>query len=305
MKAKATKMKPELKAVFQRDVEAVDSYLLSNGYISKSDDNENRIIDAEFYALTAGGKRIRPVLCIEFYKLFGGKGDVTEIASCLELMHTFSLIHDDMPEMDNDDMRRGKPSVHCAYGVDTALLAGDGLAILPFEIISDRALSGDISPETAVRLVNCLSKAAGNQGMIMGQRLDLISENEKIDLEFLKRMSSLKTGCILSASAQFGAILAGANDKDIMKAAEYAENFGLAFQIIDDILDITGSENELGKPIGSDEKRSKDTYATTMGVDAAYNEAKRYTETAVAAISNIDGSELLCELAYDLLDRRH
>ncbi|MCD7771714.1 MAG: polyprenyl synthetase family protein [Oscillospiraceae bacterium] len=298
-------MKPEFQATFQHDVEAVDQYLYSNGYISKSDDEEQKVVDAEYYALTAGGKRIRPVLCIEFYKLFGGKGDVTEIASCLELMHTFSLIHDDMPEMDNDDMRRGKPSVHCAYGVDTALLAGDGLAILPFEIISDKALSGDISPETAMKLINCLSKAAGNQGMIMGQQLDLISEGRQVDLKFLKRMSSLKTGCILSASAQFGAILVGTDEENVKKAAEYAENIGLAFQIVDDILDITGSENEFGKPIGSDEKRSKDTYATIMGIDSAYKEAKRYTESAVAAISSINGSELLCELAYDLLNRKH
>jgi len=298
-------MKPEFQAIFHQDVKAVDKYLYDNGYISKSDNEEQKVTDAEFYALTAGGKRIRPVLCIEFYKLFGGKDDITEMASCLELMHTFSLIHDDMPEMDNDDMRRGKPSVHCAYGADTALLAGDGLAILPFEIISDSALKGDISSETAVRLINCLSKAAGNQGMILGQRLDLISENKKVDLDFLKRMSSLKTGCILSASAQFGAILAGADDECIRKAAEYAENFGLAFQIIDDILDITGTEKELGKPIGSDEKRSKDTYATIMGIDSAYSEAERYTEVAVAAISGMKGSELLCELAYNLLDRRH
>ncbi len=298
-------MKPEFKAIFQQDVETVDAYLYKNGYISKSDDEEKKIVDAEFYALTAGGKRIRPVLCIEFYKLFGGKKDITEIASCLELMHTFSLIHDDMPEMDNDDMRRGKPSVHCAYGADTALLAGDGLAILPFEIISDKALNGDISPETAIRLINCLSKAAGNQGMIMGQKLDLISEGKQVDLEFLNRMSSLKTGCILSASAQFGAILAGTSEENIRKAAEYAENIGLAFQIIDDILDITGSEDELGKPIGSDEKRSKDTYANILGISGAYAEAERYTESAVSAISGIHGSELLCELAYELLDRRH
>ncbi len=300
-----TRLKPEYKAVFLQDVEAVDKYLMNNGYISASDDEEQKVIDAEFYALTAGGKRIRPVLCIEFYKLFGGKSDVAEIAACLELMHTFSLIHDDMPEMDNDDMRRGKPSVHCAYGVDTALLAGDGLAILPFEIISDKALSGDISHETAVKLINCLSKAAGNQGMIMGQRLDLISEGKQVGLEFLKRMSGFKTGCILSASAQFGAILAGADDGGVKKAAEYAENLGLSFQIIDDILDVTGSENELGKPIGSDEKRNKDTYATIMGIDTAYDEAERYTEAAVLAISDLEGSELLAELAYDLLGRKH
>ncbi len=298
-------MKPELQAVFQQDVTAVDKYIHDNGYIYASDGEENRVIDAEFYALSAGGKRIRPVLCIEFYKLFGGKDDITEIASCLELMHTFSLIHDDMPEMDNDDMRRGKPSVHCAYGADTALLAGDGLAILPFEIISDKALKGDISADTAVRLINCLSKAAGNLGMIMGQRLDLISEGKEVDLDFLKRMSLLKTGCILSASAQLGTILAGAGEDNIKKAAEYAENIGLAFQIIDDILDITGSESELGKPIGSDEKRLKDTYAAIMGIDSAYEEAKHYTEIAVSAISDIPGSELLCELACDLLDRKH
>lgn len=298
-------MKPEHQAAFQQDVEAVDSYLYSNGYIFRSDTEEQKVIDAEFYALTAGGKRIRPVLCIEFYKLFGGKSDVTEIAACLELMHTFSLIHDDMPEMDNDDMRRGKPSVHCAYGADTALLAGDGLAILPFEIISDKTLKGDISADTAVKLINCLSKAAGNLGMIMGQLLDLISEGKEVDPDFLKRMSSLKTGCILSASAQFGAILAGTGENNIKKATKYAENIGLAFQITDDILDITGSETELGKPVGSDEKRLKDTYATIMGIDSAYEEAKRYTEIAVSAISDTPGSELLCELAYDLLDRKH
>ena len=141
--------------------------------------------------------------------------------------------------------------------------------------------------------------------MIMGQQLDLISEGKRVDLEFLRRMSSLKTGCILSASAQFGAMLAGTDEENVKKAAECAENIGLAFQIIDDILDITGSENELGKPIGSDEKRSKDTYATIMGIDSTYKEAERYTESAVAAISGINGSELLCELAYGLLNRKH
>ncbi len=290
--------------VFSDDVALINSVIENLGYLKCTSDRSNSVIAAEKYGLCAGGKRIRPVLCLEFYKLFGGKEDISEIAACLELIHTFSLIHDDMPEMDNDSMRRGKPSVHAAYGADIALLAGDGLSLLPFEIISANALAGKISYETAVKLTSYLSCASGNMGMIMGQMLDIISEGQDVDIEFLKEMSAKKTGFLLMASAAFGAILAGAEQCDVKRAEEYAANLGMSFQIVDDILDVIGTESELGKPIGSDKIRNKNTFADVLGIDKAYELAQRYTESAVAQIKDLNGSQLLCELASDLVKRR-
>lgn len=283
------------------DIEAVNSALKSCQYLIC---DKEKVIQAENYALSAGGKRIRPVLCMEFYRLFGGTQDISDIAVCLEMIHTFSLIHDDMPEMDNDDLRRGKPSCHVAYGADIALLAGDSLSLLPFEIISDKAKSGKISFETAVKLIGELSSAAGHRGMIMGQELDLYSEGISADKEFLTRMSSLKTGCLLKASCKFGAIIAGCKDKDINAAETYAENLGLAFQIVDDILDVVGDEKLLGKPIGSDKERNKNTFADVMGIENAEKLAAGYTAAAVEAIKDYEGSQFLCELAESLLTRK-
>lgn len=297
-------MNSEYKKLFDSDVKSVNRALVSCEYLNSSGFEAKKVLEAESYGLSAGGKRIRPVLCIEFYKLFGGKADISDIAVCLELIHTFSLIHDDMPEMDNDLVRRGKPSVHAAFGADIALLAGDGLTLLPFEIISRQALDGSISALTAVRLINCLSSAAGSRGMIMGQELDLMSEGKDVDTEFLKTMSSLKTGCLLKASAAFGAVLAEADEEKVKSAEEYAENLGLAFQIVDDILDVVGSEEELGKPIGSDKERNKNTFADILGVKRSYELAREYTEKAVSAIEKYSDSGFLCELARELVLRK-
>ena len=294
-------MSEAFKERLSSDIEAVNSALKSCPYLRCE---QEKVIRAENYALSAGGKRIRPVLCMEFYRLFGGTQDISDIAICLEIIHTFSLIHDDMPEMDNDDLRRGKPSCHIAYGTDIALLAGDGLSLLPFEIISDKAKSGKISYETAVRLMSELSGAAGHRGMIMGQELDLCSEGIGADREFLTKMSSLKTGCLLKASCKFGAILAGCGDKEINAAETYAENLGLSFQIVDDILDVVGDEKLLGKPIGSDKERNKNTFADIMGIEKVEKLACEYTAAAVEAIKDYEGSQFLCELANSLLIRK-
>lgn len=294
-------MNDTFKERLSSDIEAVNSALKSCQYLSCDDE---KVIQAENYALSAGGKRIRPVLCMEFYRLFGGKKDISDIAICLEMIHTFSLIHDDMPEMDNDDLRRGKPSCHIAYGTDIALLAGDGLSLLPFEIISDKAKLGKISFETAVRLMGELSGAAGHRGMIMGQELDLMSEGISTDAEFLTKMSSLKTGCLLKASCKFGAILAGCEDTEVKAAEAYAENLGLAFQIIDDILDVVGDEKLLGKPIGSDKERNKNTFADVMGIENAEKLANEYTSAAIYAVKDYEGSQFLCKLAESLLSRK-
>ncbi len=285
----------------REDIDTVSATLKACPYLRCEGE---KVIEAENYALSAGGKRIRPVLCMEFYRLFGGTGDVSDIACCLEMIHTFSLIHDDMPEMDNDDLRRGKPSCHIAYGTDIALLAGDGLSLLPFEIISDKARSGEIGFETAVRLMSELSGAAGHRGMIMGQELDLLSEGVEADVGFLTKMSSLKTGCLLKAACKFGAILANGSDEQLMAAAEYAQNLGLAFQIVDDILDVIGNEALLGKPIGSDKERNKNTFADVLGIDGAEKSAAEYTASAIEAIKDYEGSQFLCELASSLLVRK-
>lgn len=265
---------------------------------------DEKVIEAQNYALSAGGKRIRPVLCLAFYKMFGGIDDITELACCLELMHTFSLIHDDMPEMDNDDFRRGKPSTHKAFGEDIALLAGDGLAILPFEIISRSALSGKISFETASRLVNLLASSIGNKGMIAGQMLDIYSEEKCVYEAFLINMSRLKTGRLLKASCLFGAILAGADDKMLVAAEVYAENIGLAFQMVDDVLDVTSDIETLGKPIGSDKERHKQTFVDVYGIDGTLNRAKQLTQKAVSVISEYNNHEFLTDLANYLTERK-
>ncbi|MBQ8623496.1 MAG: polyprenyl synthetase family protein [Oscillospiraceae bacterium] len=264
---------------------------------------DEKVIEAENYALSAGGKRIRPILCLAFYKLFGGDNDISEIACCLELMHTFSLIHDDMPEMDNDDFRRGKPSAHKAFGEDIALLAGDGLAILPFEVISKAALSGKISYETSAKLINLLSSSAGNKGMIAGQMLDLYSEDKAVDEAYLVKMSRLKTGKLLEASCLFGAVLADADDEMLKSARIYAENIGLAFQMVDDVLDVIGDEAVLGKPVGSDKHRSKTTFADIYGVEGALSKARELTDCAINAIEKYSESEFLIDLAKYLTER--
>ena len=265
----------------------------------------DRVVEAEIYSLNAGGKRIRSILCMAFYELFGGKEDISNIAIALEMIHTFSLIHDDMPEMDNDDLRRGKPSTHKAYGQDIALLSGDGLAILPFELISNMALNNKISFETAVKLANVLSHSSGNSGMILGQLYDIDAEEKDITIEQLYRLSSLKTGELLKASCVFGAILAEATAEMIKDCEEYAYNIGLAFQMVDDVLDVTSDEKTLGKPINSDSKRKKQTFVDFYGIEGTSKLAKELTQKAVFAISEYNNNKFLVDLAIYLTERKN
>ena len=287
----------------EQDVNSINNALQNCKYLATSGLLEEMAIEAGKYALSAGGKRIRPVLCMEFYKLFGGKDDIADIAIALEFIHTFSLIHDDLPEMDNDDFRRGKPATHVKYGVGTALLAGDGLCLLPFEIISDASINGKISFETATVLTNLLSKASGNRGMILGQMLDTECGEKEITVERLIRTSRYKTGCLLEVSCKFGAVLAGCGKEEIETAGEYGKNLGLAFQIVDDVLDVTSSQDVLGKPIGSDKQNGKTTFVDILGLDGAKELAKEYTEKAISCIKNHKNNEFLCKLAENILNR--
>ena len=302
-------MRTEFSDIIVRDAEVINEMLLNHRLLKKTDGSPaETVIDAEVYALSAGGKRIRPVLAVEFYKLFSGIADppeyVWEAACALEMVHTFSLIHDDMPEMDDDDLRRGKPSTHIKFGCAAGLLAGDGLAILPFELISDLALAGKMPHKTALTLIKLLSASAGNRGMIAGQMLDLWSEGRgEIDCDFLRKMSERKTGDMLLASCLFGAVMADASLEQEKSAGIYAKNVGLAFQIVDDVLDVTSDEKTLGKPIGSDSGRSKPTFATLLGVDGALSEAEKLSAEAADEIKKYPGSELLREFAMSLASR--
>lgn len=264
---------------------------------------DNSAAQAMKYSLLSGGKRIRPILLLEFYALCGGKGDnALNFAAALEMIHTYSLIHDDLPCMDNDDMRRGRPSCHKAFGEDTALLAGDALLTLAFKTAAE---TDGIPADRVLKAIAVLAENAGISGMVGGQVEDLAFEKSGATIDELRGMYLKKTSCLLSAGAVCGSILAGADEKELKYAAEYAEKLGLAFQIIDDILDCTSDEKTLGKPIGSDEKNGKTTYVTLLGIDGAKSEAERLSNEALTALCKIKGDNAaLRELTADLLDRK-
>ena len=252
----------------------------------------------------AGGKRLRPVLMLEFCRMCGGSADkYYDIACTIEMIHTFSLIHDDLPCMDNDDFRRGKPSCHKAFPENIALLAGDALNTLPFEVISDNALNGVIDPRTALMLISVLSKAVGTGGMIGGQVIDLLSEGRDISIETLNTLQEHKTGALIEAACVMGVVLSGRLEM-IGQAAAYASALGRAFQIVDDILDVTGTFEELGKPIGSDDEQNKTTYVSLLGLDRSYAEAERLTQQALAILDEFEDNGFLKELTIQLLSRR-
>lgn len=258
------------------------------------------VAEAMWYSLSAGGKRIRPVLVMEFCRVCGGDTKNAEAAACaIEMIHTFSLIHDDLPCMDNDDYRRGKPSCHKAYGEATALLAGDALENLAFGIIADAVIPDSVK----VRLVQTLAKAVGVNGMIGGQVIDTEYEDKNIPEEMLLRMYSMKTSALLKAACLMGCICAEADEEKMTAAIKYAENLGLAFQIIDDILDITGNEQQLGKPIGSDAANGKITYASLNGLEKSNSYAAKLTENALDSLSAFENTEFLNELTLYLLKR--
>lgn len=253
------------------------------------------------YSLEAGGKRIRPVLVREFAKLCGGNGENTESAMCaIEMIHTFSLIHDDLPALDNDDYRRGKPSCHKAFGEANAILAGDALSVKAFEVI---ATDKNISDEIKVKLINELSEAT--MGMIYGQFLDLEYENRKdLTEDEILEMYSGKTCRLIKCSCCMGAICAGATKEQIALATRYAECLGLVFQIVDDILDVTGTAEELGKPIGSDVQQNKTTYVTLLGLEKAKLKAEELTREALEILDEFENSGFMSELTKMLLSRK-
>lgn len=261
-----------------------------------------RIFEAMRYSLNAGGKRIRPVLVLEFARIFGIPAEkAMPFAIALEMIHTYSLIHDDLPCMDNDDLRRGKPTSHKAFDEATAVLAGDALLNRAFEHILNNA--GDIDSITTLKAMRCLADASGADGMIGGQMIDMEGENRALDIEETRQLQNLKTGAIIKAGAQMGCILGKADEDMYIAATEYAANLGLAFQIKDDILNVEGDSKIIGKDVGNDEKSGKSTFVKLLGLDLCKKRVSELTEKAVKEAKKLPDSEFLIWLAYNLISR--
>lgn len=285
----------------RKRTELVDKAL--DRYVPELDNPQGEIYKAMRYSLFAGGKRLRPILMLETAKMCGGSWeDVEPFACAMEMIHTYSLIHDDLPAMDNDDLRRGMPTSHIKFGEDMAILAGDALLNKAFEIVSSHNYD---NPCKAMRAISVLSASSGTEGMIGGQVVDLKSEGVKIPLERLRYIHLLKTGALIRSSCIIGAVMAGAGDEDIAAIDDFAVNLGIAFQIQDDILDVIGSEEDLGKPIGSDDECGKNTYVTVCGLEKSLESVKEFSEKAKQALAPFGNrAGFLIRLTEYLTDRR-
>ncbi len=267
---------------------------------------EKKVMEAARYSLFAGGKRLRPLLCLAAAEVVGGRVSQVMPAACaFEMIHTYSLIHDDLPAMDNDDFRRGKPTCHKVFGEAMAILAGDALLTEAFDVTAGMLDSGHFSPERIVRVVGIMAGASGHKGMVGGQTIDLECENREVDLATVEYMHVRKTGALLTASLEAGAVLGGGSPEEVKALRHYGFHFGLAFQITDDILDVEGDAQVMGKTPGSDQAKHKSTYPTLLGLPQSKEAAGRNVEAAVDALGSFDQSaEPLRAMAKYLLHRR-
>lgn len=263
------------------------------------------IHEAMAYSIFAGGKRFRPVLCIAACEAVCGNGSAALDAACaLECIHTYSLIHDDLPGMDNDDYRRGKLTNHKVFGEGMAILAGDALLTYAFELLAD--METENNSRQIVQIIREAAKASGEAGMIGGQVVDILSEQKEPDLELLQYIHTHKTGALIAASVRIGAILGGADAAQLDALTEYAHQLGLAFQITDDILDVIGDADKIGKPVGSDEKNQKATYPLLFGLEQSQQMAKDAVDAAVEALQPFGNhADMLRQLALYLLSREN
>ena len=283
--AYVTQVEGYLKEVFSRRTPMADLY------------------DAMSYSLLSGGKRLRPVLALAVCEMCGGQAaQALPFACAVEMVHTYSLIHDDLPSMDNDDLRRGRPTNHKVYGEATAILAGDALLTAAFETIVEHR--GELPPQRVLDMMACLSTAAGARGMVGGQALDMAGEGHALALSEVEELQKLKTGALITAAAEIGCIAAGGGVETREAVRRYARSLGTAFQIQDDILDVVGDEHMLGKPIGSDAESEKTTFVTLKGVEACRTLVAQKTEQAKDALrKTTSDSGFLCWLADRLVAR--
>jgi geranylgeranyl diphosphate synthase type II len=264
------------------------------------------LIEAMQYSLMAGGKRIRPVLCLGAAEAVGGKPeDALTVACALEMIHTYSLIHDDLPAMDNDGLRRGKPTCHIAFDEATAMLAGDALLTLAFEVLSSAPIEGGNLAVKWLEVIRIISTAAGCQGMIQGQMLDMAAEGCQLSVRELESMHSLKTGALIEASLLCGALFADAAEHQKKLLQTYARNIGLAFQVTDDILNVEGDPDLMGKATGTDRQHEKSTYPSLLGLEASKKFARQLIQNALQALEHFDNkAEPLRALATYIIERK-
>ena len=274
-------------------------------FLPKEEGYQKTVLEAMNYSVSAGGKRLRPMLMLETYRMFGGTSKVIEpFMAAIEMIHTYSLIHDDLPAMDNDEYRRGRKTTHVVYGEAMGILAGDALLNYAFETAASAFVLDEGNPAIGKAFMILASKA-GVYGMIGGQVLDVESEGKEIDADTLKFIHIHKTSALLESAMLIGAVLAGASEQQQRTVELAARELGLAFQIRDDILDVTGNTDELGKPVGSDEKNHKNTYVALEGLEKAKEDVKRYSESAIDRLKSLPvRNEFLYELIEELIDRR-
>ncbi|HJC90309.1 MAG TPA: polyprenyl synthetase family protein [Candidatus Mediterraneibacter excrementigallinarum] len=274
-------------------------------YLPAREGYQKIIMEAMEYSLMAGGKRLRPMLMLETYRLFGGKGKVIEpFMAAIEMIHTYSLVHDDLPAMDNDEYRRGRKTTHIVYGEDMGILAGDALLNYAFETACRAFDEEDADCASIGRALQILSRKSGIYGMIGGQVVDVKESGHAVSGEVLDFIYRLKTSALIEASMMTGAVLAGADEIAVRTVEEIAGKIGLAFQIQDDILDVTGTAETLGKPIHSDEKNEKTTYVTWKGIKKAGEDVASLTEEAVHELERLPaGDRFLKELLVSLISR--
>ncbi|MBI5204155.1 MAG: polyprenyl synthetase family protein [Nitrospirae bacterium] len=294
----------DIKSYLKEKKELVDSFLKE--YFS-SPSTPSILGESLAYSLFAGGKRIRPILCLAAYEACDGDSeDIIQFASSIELIHTYSLIHDDLPAMDNDDLRRGKPTNHKVFGEGMAILAGDGLLTEAFYMMSNSLSNKNIKNAALIRAIKEIAFVSGIHGMVGGQAQDLLSEDAEPDKETLSFIHKHKTGALISGSLRAGAILANCTKLSLSAITRYGENIGLAFQVIDDILDIEGNTEELGKTAGSDERKKKMTYPALYGIEQSREKAGELISEAIFAIKDFSGkAEPLREIARYFLERKN
>lgn len=282
-----------------------DTEAVLRRYLPKKEGSQVLIMEAMEYSLLAGGKRLRPMLMQETYRLYGGCGKVVEpFMAAIEMIHTYSLVHDDLPAMDNDEYRRGRKTTHVVYGEDIAILAGDALLNYAFETAAGAFSDFPNESEKIANALQILAKKAGIFGMIGGQVIDVQNEGKSVTRELLDTINRLKTGALIESAMMIGAVLAGASEKEIMQVEKAAADIGMAFQIQDDILDVTGTSEVLGKPVGSDEKNDKTTYVTLMGIEEAKKRVEQLSDEAVSVLSQTGHENpFLTELVHMLIYR--
>jgi farnesyl diphosphate synthase len=265
---------------------------------------ESRVFEAMRYAALAPGKRLRPFLVLASSRLFSiAERGALQVAAAIELVHSYSLVHDDLPAMDNSDLRRGRPTCHKAFDEATAVLAGDGLLTLAFEVLANPDTHGD--PAVRCELVGALAQAAGSSGMVGGQMIDLIAENRTLDIGAITRLQRLKTGALIAFACESGAILAKGSPEVRLALRGYAHDLGLAFQIADDLLDVEGSAGETGKPVGQDAAAGKATFVSILGVERARDQAELLVRQAVAHLDLFEErADLLRQAARFVVDRK-